>query len=439
MAAPKFSRKAVQESVSGGTQDYTKQNEWKMAQWDAYKGSATTNGTKQRKERPILGVVNYIFDAGLPQAEDSQWQTKVAVPEGDEKYSKEEIEWMDDPKNKGHDFKWVQDWDKNANGGKGGMTQQRKQTSPSWPKQEYCVCVDFPSIMVDYSKHYNSTSTEPDLRPLRLSLNGQDFHDRDKIGTALDFQAHWKTGLVAENNTIYKICKFAGREQELIDSEFDIAVAAQAVCNFKVTFDLNQKDDNVYLNTKVNTPSAVADMLDPETQDVLYTAEQLSQKALDNPKLVPFTGILLTMPMADYTDEMFNMIGTNDRYNHVARAKLSVREEKISAAGNAYAQGIVLTDEAGEVVFEEINGKSRPLIGGYEDTNFAKAYEAWKAKQGDKPTGGSQGDAKPSPKQTPVEAKKAPPVKAPEPVDEFEDIPFAPMWLQYGKSSILSM
>lgn len=393
-----FSRKASAPQ-QGGDIDYTASNEWKKYQFECMKGKVTNNGTKQRKERQIAGIVSLIFDCGKPQAGDSEWETKCALPSGDEEFSAEELAYK--AEKKGSNFIWVEEWDKVEK----CHVQVRKQTSPSFPSQEYGICIDFPSIMVDYSKHYNSTSDVEDLRPFRISLNGQDFKDKGQIGTVLRFDDSFKP--IPENNIIYKICKAAGREEELLkDTNFDIGVAAGAVCNFKVTFDLNVTEKGVWFNPKVSTPTAIEDMLDPETEEVLHSAEKLMSNVANNPKLAEFQGILLDMPEEEYTDTMFNMLGgTKDRFNFIARAQKCVKIEKTSKAGNKYFQGIHLTDEAGEPLWSDDN---KPVIGGYDDTNFAKAYNAWLDKQ--------VGEVSNKPK----EPKKENPAKKEEPTPKKE-------------------
>ena len=220
MTSKSFSKKATagntgQSDQGGATQEQW--NEWNQYQFDQFsaKVKELPNG-KLRKEKTLIGRVGFIMDLGYPITKDSEWDTKCALPEGDETYSKEEQAHMQ--ANKTHDFIWTKDWDSNANGGKGGMVQVRKQTSPSYASQEYGVAVDFPSIMIDYSKHPFSEEDTPKFAPYRISLNN--VFNRE-IQRPIVFDGSYKP--VSDKNILYKVCVAAGLEKELIAGGFDIA------------------------------------------------------------------------------------------------------------------------------------------------------------------------------------------------------------------------
>ncbi len=403
-----FSRKANQDvntQGSGNSVDNSQWDAWNEYVFSCFKPKEKDRGDgKARKQRVVSGVVNFVMDLGFPQAADSQWETKCALPAEGEVYSSEEEQYIRE--NPTHDFVWAKDWDSNADngrGGKGAMVQKRKQTSPSYPKQEYALCVDVVGIMVDWSKHPFSEATEPDLRPYRISLNGLFNREMQK---PISFEANWKTKMISDKNLIYKVCAAAGKEQELIDSGFDIGTVAGAVCNFKVTLDI-ARGDRTFLNDAISTPSPLEDILDMDDEVVATVAQQLTKIEGTN-GLAPFTGILLNG--MDYTDEMLMMVGS-DKYGFVKRAETSTSWE------------IKGTSAKGDYSFEK--GLD------YGSSDFAKAYEKWKsAKASEKPQSG--GESKP--KQTPVQKDK-PAEKAPEKVvtpqepegeefDEFADIPF---------------
>lgn len=199
MTKPKFSRKAVQTptqgSGTGATVDPQEWNTWNEYIFEQNPANAENSNGKQVKERSLIGKVNLVVDMGLPQAADSMWDLKpeITPPENGEEYSESEKAYLKD--NPTHDFVWNREWDDV----KKCMTERRKQTSPSFPQQEYGICVDFPEWLVDYSKHPYSTETEPCMRPYRISLNG-DF--AGNIQKPIVFQGHWQTGLVSDKNLV---------------------------------------------------------------------------------------------------------------------------------------------------------------------------------------------------------------------------------------------
>jgi len=426
-----FSKKANNGSQGGGSSDYDASawNEWNAylhEQHPAKKG--VDKGTKNRKTKVISGCVNWVMELGTPPAPDNEWKVKedwVAPAEGQD-YSDYEIEFM--KANPNTDFIWTKEWNDNDK----KMQTVRKQTSPAQASQEYGVCVDFPSWLVDYSKHPNAPeNAEEDLRPMRVSLNGK---FRGEVQRPISFETHWKTGEISDKNIIRKICAAAGRDQELIDSGWDIGTVAGAVCNFKVTSDLNDTGDAVFYTASASSPTPIEDMYNPMDEDELIaSAEAQIKKVAENKYLAPFTGILLDMDMEDYTDDLLQMAyttGTAHAFLKRAEMSRSTLIEGVSAkTGKEYSfeKGI-----------------------DFETTNFAKALEKWKKKNdkgGDssssKPSGkGSSGEGKQTPtdsgktsqkapeKESPkVNASKPEPVKSePEPPTDWDDeddmIPF---------------
>lgn len=393
---------------SGNNASQKEFNDWAFQQYDSFKAKAKklSNG-KLRKEKVLIGKVGFIMDLGTPPSAPSEWTTKCALPVEGEEFSQEELAWIKE--NPTHSFIWTKDWDASANGGKGGMKDVRKQTSPSYPQQEYGVCIDFPSIMVDYSKVPNSTSTEEDLRPYRISLNGV---FNKTIQRNIPFDGSFKP--VSDKNILYKVCAAAGLEQALINSEFDIATLADATCNFTVRMDITDTtgkeqseidEMKVYLNDSVSKPAQIDDLEMPD--DSIFTADAQIAKVMNKDGIAPFTGILLDG--MDYTETMFNMIGS-DKFGFLKRAQTS-KEYTISGISKknnepySFEKGIE-----------------------YANTDFAKAYAAYKGEDApqssQQPSQESKVEAKQTPKVVEKVAEKAVP-QAPE-VDEedFTDVPF---------------
>lgn len=284
-------------------------NAWNQYQFDCFnaKVKELANG-KKRKEKTLIGKVNFIMHLGTPPAFPSKWETKCALPQEGEEYSQEELAWKQ--QNPSHDFVWDMEWNDVTK----KRERVRKQTSPSYPQNEFGVAVDFPQVMVDFSKHPSSKNEQPDLRPLRVSLNGSFHSDYFKTIT---FDGGFKP--VSDKNLIYKICSAAGKEKQLIESGFDIGVAAESICNFTVRMDLseNKETGRLYLNVTASKPSAVEDL---DVAGVELSAEQQIDSVIKNAPLSPFVGILLNGQT--YTDEMLGMLG-KDTYGFVKRASTS--------------------------------------------------------------------------------------------------------------------
>lgn len=320
-----FSKKVgVQQSGTQNNVDSEAWGEWNKYQYDCFsaKEKEMANG-KLRKEKTLIGQVNLIMDLGTPPAPDNKWATKCALPLEGEEYSQEEIEWKE--KNPTHDFIWDEEWDETLR----KRVPVRKQTSPSYPSQEFGVAVDFPQILIDYSKHPNSTTDVEDLRPLRISLNGS-FHQQ--FPKPITFDGSYKP--VSDKNLIYKICSAAGREKELLDSQFDIGVAAEARCNFLVRLDLKEKDNGGYnLYPSASKPTPVEDI---DVAGVELSAEQQVEGVFKDKPLSPFVGILLNGQ--EHTDEMLTMLG-KDTFGYVKRASESKQFNisGISKAGKEYS------------------------------------------------------------------------------------------------------
>lgn len=428
-----FTKKANNGAHGGGSSDYDAEawNAWNTylhEQHPAKKGEE--KGTKNRKVKVLAGVINFVMDLGTPPAPDNEWKVKEdwVAPTNSEGetdytdgvYSDYEVEFM--KANPNTDFIWTKEW----NDGAKKMQTVRKQTSPAQSAQEYGVCVDFPSWLIDYSKHPNAPEgAEENLRPMRVSLNGK---FRGEVQRPITFETHWKSGEISDKNIIRKICAASGRDKELEESGWDIGTVASAVCNFKVTSDLNDTGDAVFYTASASTPSAIEDMYNPMDDDELIaSAEAQIKKVTDNEYLTDFTGILLDMDMEDYTDELLEMVhSTGNAHAFIKRAEMSqsVLIEGTSKAGKEYSfeKGI-----------------------DYDSTNFAKAYEKWKQKK-DKDSGkvggsdssersekGSSGEGKQTPKAESKPTKKAPekekeskpePQYNEPPMDFDDDIPF---------------
>lgn len=404
-----FSKKAASNAGSGSSNfDAEAYATWHTYIFEeCFKGKVEDKGNgKLRKKKVLPAVLNFIMGLGTPVGGVALWDTKVALPVGDEEYSDEEIEYM--KTHEGSDFVWDKEWDNEAK----QMVKARKQSSPAIPAEEYGLCVDIPSILVDYAKHPNAKEGAPeDKRPLRISLNGVFMRELQRV---IKFEVNYKSGEVSDNNLIRQIAAAAGVEQELRDSGWDIGEVAQAVCNFQVTMDLTNKEDKTFFNVSASKPTPIEDMYNPMDEDQLIaSADSIKAKALACEGLSPFTGILLDMDMEEYTDDLLKMVGS-DVYAFVARAEKS----------ETYTISGVSAKTQEEYSFEK--GFD------YKGCNFQIAYDKWKAKVAsgkgdDKKASAKKAASKPQPQPEPK--KEAKPVEDEtdyneSPMDFDDNIPF---------------
>jgi len=359
-----FSKKAAADQPmntgngeSGGGVSQEERNAWNLYQWECFNAKAKelANG-KKRKEKSLIGVVSYIQDLGFPPAKDSEWTTKCALPAEGEEYSQEELAWKE--KNPTHDFVWTMEYNDQTK----KSERVRKQTSPSFPQQEYGVTVDFPQVMIDHSKNPNESMRHLGEKPLRVCLNGSTGFHTDFYKTIV-FDGSYKP--VRENNLVYKICAAAGREKELISSEFDIATLAEAVCSFTVKADLDDRDYNeedgsgkVGVFFSCAKPTEVQDLDMPD--DSVFTADQQIKKAFDGKELMPFIGALLDDVSHLSQDEMKYI--SLDSYGFLKRASSSktfLIEGVSKKTGNEYSfeKGVDYTSTPFAKAISEIRGE----------------------------------------------------------------------------------
>lgn len=423
-----FSKKAKQTNTGNSDFDaeaYQAWNEHIHEQHPLKEGKQI--GTKNRKIKTLIGIVNYIQDLGFPPAEDNKWKPKEehVSPTGEEEYSQYELDYIEQHKAEGQkvDFVWSKDWDDT----KKQMVTKRFQTSPADNAQEYGVCVDFPQWIVNFALHPNAKEDAPDdFRPMRVSLNGK---FRQEIQRPIVFETNWKTGEVSDKNLLRKICIAADLDAELVESEWDIGTLAEATCNFKVTSDLNITDDGkCFYSASASTPSAIEEVSLPD--DSIFTVDKQIELAMSKSTVAPFTGILLEMDEEEFTDDLLKMLHT-------------------TGTAHAFNKRMELSAETNKSGVKD--GKEWSIDKGvdYKDTNLCKAYTKWLAKQDKKNTNSKaagaddkaeaksepkskskpKSESKPDPK--PEEKAESKPEPKPEPTDTDEggmdfddDIPF---------------
>jgi len=224
---------------------------------------------KHKKTQTSVGILNLMIEAGFQPQTDAEYDTRCALPEEGEKNSKEELEVIE--KFPSNYFKWVDD--------KG--TKKRKQCRPQNPEQELILCIDFPDLMVDYSKHPNSDLETEDLKPLRVSLNGRFKKDFNRhIVLRLN-----KDAKMSAKNLMYKIAEKSGKLQEFIDSKYNPGVLAGAACKWSVDFQKNVSGDSTFYSIQAVDPTSIEEVKAGKV--TVSVADQIPECS------VPFTGIML--------------------------------------------------------------------------------------------------------------------------------------------------
>jgi hypothetical protein len=279
-----FTMKAAAPSTNteggGGKQvDASEWQAWNEYQFSCFEEDAITKKDRLVKSSPLVGILNMIVDMGdMPQL-DGVYDVKAGVtsPEvGTEGNTPEELAYMEEYKNSY--FKWEKDFKT------GNMV--RKQCSPRKPEHEIALYVDFPDIMIDMSKHPYSESTEADMKPLRIFLNGIFNKVHGSVRTSK------KRDGTFPDNIISKIANASGVGQEFIDSGYDIGVIAGVACKYEVELSLTQGEQK-FFNMKAKAPSKITEV---KAGKVTVSVEEQIPECN-----VPFVGIL--MNGGDYSED----------------------------------------------------------------------------------------------------------------------------------------
>lgn len=267
-------------SVEMGEGSKVSSEEWK--EWFSYMHELIgdeelpVSGKKNSfsRSKSYVGILNFIMDVGFQPQPDAQYDTKCALPEGDEKYSAEEIAHLD--KYPTNDFVWVE---------KDGK-RTRKQTAKSKPEQEYVFMFDFPEIIVDYTKHPIEDLHSLGQKPLRVSYNGKFKKDgMTTFATRLPFRLDYKKGnTLSEKNPIYKIAAKMGVCKDFVSSGYDLGFLAGGACKWTVVSERRTVDDKTYFNTKIKDAAAIETVT---AGSITITREQQIPECD-----VPFVGIM---------------------------------------------------------------------------------------------------------------------------------------------------
>ena len=252
---------------------------WAEYQFSVWEVEAENSKNRLVKSAPTVGILNMIVDMGnIPQL-DGSYDVKAGITSpavGVEENTPEEVEYME--KFAGRYFKWEKDY-------KSG-TIKRKQFAPRKPEHEIGLYVDFPEIMIDMAKHPFSESTKPDMKPLRVFLNGIFNKVHGAIRTSKRGDGTFP------DNMINKIAKASVGEQAFIKSGYDIGIIAGVACKYELELSLSQ-GEKTFFNTKAKAPSKIT----PVKAGSVTVSVEDQIPSCD----VPFVGILLNG--GDYCEE----------------------------------------------------------------------------------------------------------------------------------------
>jgi hypothetical protein len=227
---------------------------------------------KSAKTKTLVGILNFIMDVGYQPQQDGQYDTKCALPSGDEKYSADELVHLD--KYPTNDFVWVDD-----NG-----VRKRKQTSPKRPEQEYVFFFDFPEVIVDYTKHPDEKMHVLGQRPLRISYNGRYGKVNSLVfNRTLPLTVDHKTKTLSPKNPINKIADKMGVVVEFTESGYDLGVLAGKACKWSVSSEKRVHEGDTYYAFTIKDPSKIEEV---SAGGFTITVEQQIPKCE-----VPFVGI----------------------------------------------------------------------------------------------------------------------------------------------------
>ena len=225
------------------------------------------------KKKTVVGIANLFVDCGLQPQQDAQYKSKVAPPAEGEEYSAEELAHIE--KYPSNDFVW-------KDGKVGG---ERIQTAPVRPTQEYAIFFDFPSIVVDWTKHPIEALHSLGQKPLRISYNGyMKWKGVEGFAKRLAFDPNYKTKLLSTKSPLYKLSEFMGVEEDYVSSGYNLAKLAGKAVKFEVVMEKNTYDGREYYSTVIKNPSKIEAV---EAGDVVVTVEQQIPQCDIEPQSVP--------------------------------------------------------------------------------------------------------------------------------------------------------
>ena len=109
------------------------------------------------------------------------------------------------------------------------------------------MTVDFPSILIDYSKHPASDSDEEDFKPYRELLAG------DWEGAASPIALNPSKDGYNPKSRIATLCKVTGVKKGKVPEDFDLGELLGA--EFMMSIEANWSEDEKFMNVKISSPA----------------------------------------------------------------------------------------------------------------------------------------------------------------------------------------
>lgn len=213
---------------------------------------------KLEDEKPQIGIISGIIDLGIQVLEPAKMEWKGSQADEEAELLRSPTNWFENDPEDGKRYKC---WNKK-------------------PTQAVAITVDFPGIIVDKGKFYNTDGTSTPA-PLRLLLNGtfykkgnpKGFMDLGKLYTT-EVKKNDKTNnqwSMMPNNTLYKLAVGAGviRQGQAFTNESVINLLGKTML-FNVRVHMNKGQ---YYNEKVSFISGLMDgiVVPPYDTNLLYS------------------------------------------------------------------------------------------------------------------------------------------------------------------------
>lgn len=214
---------------------------------------------KLEDEKPQIGIISGIIDLGIQVLEPAKMEWKGSKADEEAELLRSPTNWFENDPEDGKRYKF---WNKK-------------------PTQAVAITVDFPGIIVDKGKFYNTDGTSTPA-PLRLILNGEfvrktpegkRFKDVGKLFTT-EVKKNDKTNnqwSMMPNNTLYKLAVGAGviRQGQAFTNESVINLLGKTML-FNVRVHMNKGQ---YYNEKVSFISGLMDgiVVPPYDINLLYS------------------------------------------------------------------------------------------------------------------------------------------------------------------------
>lgn len=273
---------------TGNTSSNVTPEQW--TEWNEYyynllnvSEKPSTNGEGEvkpnyfNKSKSVVGIANVFVDCGFQEQKEAEYDSEEAIPLEGEEFSAEELAVME---------KWPSNTYKWKDGKVGG---KRVKVVPKQPAQEYAIFLDFPSIMVDWTKHPIEALHSLGQKPLRLSLNGYIKFTKggftyEGFAKRFAFDPNYKTKKISTKSPLYKLADAMGVAEEYVSSGYNLGVLAGKAVMADIVIERNNYEGKDYFNTSIKKVDKIKEI---EAGDLKITIEQQIPKCDIEPQAIP--------------------------------------------------------------------------------------------------------------------------------------------------------